>query len=169
LWNQYLAGLESASCGDVYSAIEMFRRATGYEFECSPKPWAASKEVEKQIDRLLDFPSCRLAIYGSLAPGEQNHSVLKGLSGIWSKGVVSGERHATGWGYTHGFPAIIWNSSGYKIEVKVFHSYDLRQHWRRLDRFEGIEYRRILVPVQDEAGVLVANIYVLNQSIADLA
>jgi hypothetical protein len=40
---------------------------------------------------------------------------------------------------------------------------ELPEHWKRLDEFEGADYARILVPVEDGGGTLiaVANIYAL--------
>ena len=46
------------------------------------------------------------------------------------------------------------------ISVKLFISKDLVSHWKRLDEFEGGEYRRFLVPVHGgEDLITVANIY----------
>jgi hypothetical protein len=41
-------------------------------------------------------------------------------------------------------------------------SSDLPLHWALLDEFEGVEYVRILVPIEDEDGglIAVANTYV---------
>jgi len=104
--------------------------------------------------------SKRLAIYGSLAPGESNHGLIANVPGEYSDGFVHGELHAMGWGATIGFPAMRWNPSAAVFPVKLFVSEQLPHHWERLDRFEGEEYCRILVPVYDDARVIaVANIY----------
>jgi gamma-glutamylcyclotransferase (GGCT)/AIG2-like uncharacterized protein YtfP len=54
-----------------------------------------------------DRSECRLAVYGSLAPGRENHWVLAGMSGAWQKGSVRGRLHPEGWGATEGYPAIV--------------------------------------------------------------
>jgi gamma-glutamylcyclotransferase (GGCT)/AIG2-like uncharacterized protein YtfP len=104
----------------------------------------------------------RLAVYGTLAPGERNHHVLAGLRGTWTNGVVHGERHPTGWGMTYGHPALVWDPDGPPVPVRVLHSSDLPAHWARLDAFEGDGYRRIVVPVTIGDRSEPANIYVLK-------
>jgi gamma-glutamylcyclotransferase (GGCT)/AIG2-like uncharacterized protein YtfP len=62
-----------------------------------------------------------------------------------------------------GYPAMRWDPAADCIPVDLFDSSDLEAHWTRLDEFEGEEYIRILVPVEDDDGVLaVANIYALR-------
>lgn len=51
--------------------------------------------------------------------------------------------------------------SGAPIEVFVFESRALVDHWQRLDAFEGPGYRRIAVDVSTDEGILPASIYVL--------
>jgi gamma-glutamylcyclotransferase (GGCT)/AIG2-like uncharacterized protein YtfP len=46
------------------------------------------------------------------------------------------------------------------VEVFVFESRQLPQHWHRLDTFEGPGYRRVAVDVSTAEGVLPASIYV---------
>lgn len=112
------------------------------------------------ISSLLAEPETKLAIYGTLAPGEVNHSQIAGIPGTWAEGFVRGELQMTGWGAEHGFPALVWRPDGPRVPVKLFVSPDLERHWRRLDTFEGDGYRRILVPVEDDDGlVAVANLY----------
>jgi gamma-glutamylcyclotransferase (GGCT)/AIG2-like uncharacterized protein YtfP len=103
----------------------------------------------------------KLAVYGSLAPGQPNHRELAALAGRWTADLVThGDRLDAGWGAGLGFPAIRWRLDAAPITVQLFHSEELERHWPRLDAFEGPEYRRILVPVF-RAGVLltVANLY----------
>ncbi len=111
-----------------------------------------------------DESSCRLAVYGTLAPGRKNHWVLESLDGTWAKGVVRGHLHAEGWGATDGYPAMTYDERGPEIEVQVFQSKDLPQHWARIDEFEGHEYRRIVVPVLMKPTLVVSdcNVYELN-------
>jgi gamma-glutamylcyclotransferase (GGCT)/AIG2-like uncharacterized protein YtfP len=104
----------------------------------------------------------RLAVYGSLAPGEVNHHVLGGLRGTWRDGTVRGDLHPVGWGVTYGFPALAWRADGPAVPVKLFESRDLPAHWSRLDAFEGKGYRRVVVPVTVEGeGELPAHVYVV--------
>ena len=73
---------------------------------------------------------------------------------------VRGDLRFTGWGSEYGFPAFTWRPDGPKVPVKLFTSHDLAGDWRRLDKFEGAGYCRILVPIEDDSGVVaVANLY----------
>jgi len=104
---------------------------------------------------------CRLAVYGSLAPGQSNHHRLAHLAGEWVGGfVVHGDLHATGWGAAIGYPALLWKRDGPEVEVNLFISPHLPMHWPTLDEFEGEDYRRILVPLyQERRFITVANLY----------
>jgi gamma-glutamylcyclotransferase (GGCT)/AIG2-like uncharacterized protein YtfP len=159
-WNE--RALSSAFDADEagHSILDMFEKALGREPSSYLERFVIS-EFEKQVDRLLDFPSHRLAVYGSLAPGAENQRVLSELKGVWTKGIVKGHRDAAGWGQTFGFPALIWDPNGAEIAVDLFHSPELPKHWNRIDEFEGDDYQRILVPIQQGAQVVVANIYAL--------
>lgn len=104
----------------------------------------------------------RLAIYGSLAPGRENHHELDGVNGTWSKGVVRGFLVEMGWGADMGYPAIMLDDEGDAIDVLLLQSEDLPKHWSRLDEFEGDQYQRRSVSVETETGSLLASIYTLN-------
>jgi gamma-glutamylcyclotransferase (GGCT)/AIG2-like uncharacterized protein YtfP len=103
----------------------------------------------------------RLATYGTLAPGRQNYGQLSDLPGRWLVGHVRGSLVDAGWGAKLGFPALILDSDGTPVEVFVFESEALVDHWLRLDAFEGSGYRRVAVDVSTPEGVLSASIYVL--------
>ena len=127
-----------------------------------PAARGAADLAETMLDRLLGV-SRRLAVYGSLAPGRENHSVIEGIPGEWLEGFVRGRHHPSGWGATMGYPAMRWDPAGERIPVSVLVSEALPSHWARLDRFEGNEYERILVPVEDDSGrIAAANIYALR-------
>lgn len=112
------------------------------------------------IGTLLGEPRQKLAIYGTLAPGEVNHSQIAEIPGRYTDGFVRGDLRHTGWGAEHGFPALTWRPDGPRVPAKVFHSYELERHWQRLDDFEGEGYCRILVPVEADSGVVaVAHLY----------
>jgi len=97
----------------------------------------------------------RLFIYGTLAPGESNHSVLSDLSGEWERATVTGKLINEGWGSEHGCPGLIPSSEGSEIQGYLFTSDDLANNWDMLDRFEGSDYKRVRVIVNLNNGVKV--------------
>jgi len=109
-------------------------------------------------DRATDT---RLAVYGTLAPGRVNHHQLADLKGQWQRGTVRGKLVQAGWGAALGFPGLILDSSGPLVEVFLFESLDLRDHWSRLDAYEGSGYWRVVTQVRVADGELSAYIYVL--------
>jgi gamma-glutamylcyclotransferase (GGCT)/AIG2-like uncharacterized protein YtfP len=102
---------------------------------------------------------CRLAVYGTLAPGRSNHHELAGLRGTWRAGTVRGHRVATGWGVALGYPALALDRDGDDVAVELFESANLPNHWTRLDAFEGSAYRRTWVEVMTADGAVDAWIY----------
>ena len=112
-------------------------------------------------DGVTGGPEMRLATYGTLAPGRQNHGQLSDLSGRWLVGYVRGSLVEAGWGAKLGYPALILDPDGALIEVFVFESRALPDHWHRLDAFEAPGYRRIAVDVSTADGPVSASIYVL--------
>lgn len=105
---------------------------------------------------------CRLAAYGSLAPGRANQHQLDGLTGRWFTGYVRGDLVEAGWGVDLGFPGFIADPSGSEVPVEVFESSDLPANWSRLDEFEGPAYQRTVVTVHTENGPVEAFIYALS-------
>jgi len=103
----------------------------------------------------------RLAVYGTLAPGRPNHHQLDGLAGRWIDGTVRGHLRHDGWGAELGYPGIVVDPDGHTVDVQVFESADLADHWTRLDEFEGSGYRRTVTTVSTAEGDLEASIYVL--------
>lgn len=103
----------------------------------------------------------RLATYGTLAPGRVNHHRLAGLKGQWRQGTVRGRLTDAGWGAALGYPGLVLDPSGPVVEVHLFESADLPDHWRRLDAFEGTGYRRVVTQVLTADGERDAWIYVL--------
>lgn len=111
--------------------------------------------LEVVFEALIDFPTDRLAVYGSLAPGQANYAVLADIPGTWEDGFVRGVLQQK-----DGFDSFKWRQSGAKVQVKIFVSPTLKKHWERIDRFEGKQYRRILSPIDNvHGGVVVANIF----------
>ncbi|HEY4827348.1 MAG TPA: gamma-glutamylcyclotransferase [Solirubrobacteraceae bacterium] len=113
----------------------------------------------------MDGPDTRLATYGTLAPGRPNHGQLAGLSGRWLVGHVRGSLVEAGWGAELGYPGLLLDGDGALVQVDVFESSSLPDHWRRLDAFEGPGYRRVAVDVSTAEGSVRASIYVLAETI----
>lgn len=101
----------------------------------------------------------RLAVYGTLAPGEPNHDQVAGLEGRWTEGVVWGRRVEEGWGADLGYPALRLDPDGEPIRVALLESRDLPRAWPRLDRFEGPAYRRVTAPVATAEGLRLSQLY----------
>jgi gamma-glutamylcyclotransferase (GGCT)/AIG2-like uncharacterized protein YtfP len=148
----------SARGRDLISALT---KVNASRMSSSAASSRAEPEWDEAVREAIRSASHRLAVYGSLAPGEPNHHVIEAIRGAWTIGFVRGQREESGWGSGLGYPAITWKPDGDPVPVKLLTSPDLPLHWRRLDSFEGAEYVRILVPVEDEAGGLLAvsNIY----------
>jgi gamma-glutamylcyclotransferase (GGCT)/AIG2-like uncharacterized protein YtfP len=109
-----------------------------------------------------DGADTRLATYGSLAPGRFNHGQLAALNGRWQRGTVQGKLVDAGWGASLGFPGLILDPSGPVVDVYLFESLDLLDHWARLDEFEGPGYRRVVTPIRTTEGDVDAYIYVVS-------
>ena len=118
--------------------------------------------VDKTVD-LSGAPDTRLAIYGTLAPGRVNHHQISALAGKWRRGTVKGKLFPSGWGAAVGFPGLILDPLGLSVDVDLFESADLPEHWARLDEFEGSGYRRVVTTVKTEEGERSAWIYVLAE------
>lgn len=106
----------------------------------------------------------RLATYGTLAPGRPNHHQLAALSGEWSQGRVRGRLLEAGWGASLGYPGLVLDPDGAALDVQLFRSDDLLEHWARLDAFEGDGYRRVVAPILTADGEVEAYIYVLAEA-----
>ncbi len=113
-------------------------------------------------DRGACEADCRLAVYGSLAPGGPNHHQLGDLPGRWVEGTVRGELHQQGWGAELGYPGLTLDPDGPQIRVQVFESPALPDHWNRLDGFEGSGYQRAVTVARTVEGDLLTSIYVLT-------
>ena len=105
--------------------------------------------------------TCRLAVYGSLAPGRPNHHQLSDLAGRWIEGTVRGRLRQEGWGAELGYPGLVLDPGGPTVGVQLFDSPDLADHWTSLDEFEGSGYLRTVTAVSTAEGDLLASIYVL--------
>lgn len=106
----------------------------------------------------------RLATYGTLAPNRINNHQLDGLEGQWSKGTIQGKLEHAGWGAAHGYPGLRPEPKEDVIEVFIFESADLPDHWARLDAFEGDGYQRGTIIAMTDRGPLDVSIYFLAAS-----
>lgn len=104
----------------------------------------------------------RLAVYGTLAPGESNHHQLADLRGVWRSGTVRGTFDPKGFGKTGGYPGLTPDPAAGEARVQVFESADLPAHWARLDAFEGAAYRRMVVRVKTDDGEVEAYLYAVD-------
>jgi gamma-glutamylcyclotransferase (GGCT)/AIG2-like uncharacterized protein YtfP len=114
---------------------------------------------------IFDQPDRRIAVYGTLRPGEPNHSKLSRLQGVWRDAQVRGNVFQD-----TGLPHFVWDVAALEIQVKIFESANLEKSWAELDRFEGQSYQRIWVvaSLQDDGALNVANIYALNSRTSDV-
>jgi gamma-glutamylcyclotransferase (GGCT)/AIG2-like uncharacterized protein YtfP len=102
--------------------------------------------AERQLDAHFRT-SHTLAVYGTLAPGQPNHHIVAPLGGEWTDGLIEGDLLPVGWGAALGYPGFRPRVGGAAVAVQVLTAPLLATAWPTLDRFEGPEYQRILVPV----------------------
>ena len=70
-----------------------------------------------------------------------------------------------GWGKWNGYPGIILNNEADEIKGYVFSSRELKEHWDRLDEFEGKDYSRVKTSAKlDDGSEINAFIYELKES-----
>ena len=111
-------------------------------------------DIPPAFEQMFGHPSTRLAVYGSLRPGESNHRQLATVPGNWLDGTVKGRINQPG-----EYLEFTWDVSSPELAVKVLTSDRLCDHFDRLDEFEGEDYRRILVPVMIAEKVQICHIY----------
>ena len=113
---------------------------------------------------MSDAQTNRLFVYGTLAPGQCNHSVLADIPGTWVPASLCGVLYEEGWGAEMGCPGIVPDPAGNAVAGFLLSADTLEAHWARLDEFEGAGYRRVCVDVQTEGGSSVtAHVYALNR------
>jgi gamma-glutamylcyclotransferase (GGCT)/AIG2-like uncharacterized protein YtfP len=131
------------------------------------------RHAERRLDALFGT-SHTLVVYGTLAPGRPNHHVVAPLGGEWTDGLIEGELLPAGWGVALGYPGFRPRVGGAAVAVQVLTAPSLETAWPTLDRFEGPEYQRVLVPVfstelgpgqADERRLYkVANLYAVTEA-----
>ena len=121
------------------------------------------QECQAAIKSLEPVTMERLFVYGTLAPGQANHSVLASIPGTWETAVIRGKLLDKGWGSEMGCPGIVPSEEGEEVNGYVLASEHLSEHWEMLDKFEGTGYKRQLARVKIDSGDLVnAYVYALN-------
>ncbi|RKY39559.1 MAG: hypothetical protein DRP85_09720 [Candidatus Makaraimicrobium thalassicum] len=115
----------------------------------------------RSVELLLGSPGNRLAVYGTLRPGESNHRVIAGIKGEWISGFVRGRMEEY-----YGFPFFVPDARSGTVPVEVLTSSELCNSWAAIDRFEGRWYDRSLIPILDSNGevLAIANIYCKSRS-----
>ena len=104
-----------------------------------------------------------LFVYGTLGPDRPNEHILRNIGGSWEEASVTGKLHQEGWGATMGYPAIVLDKNGAKVEGFLFSSDNIAAHWHELDEFEGEAYERIVSKVKlNDKTIVDAYIYVLK-------
>jgi gamma-glutamylcyclotransferase (GGCT)/AIG2-like uncharacterized protein YtfP len=106
------------------------------------------------LDLLLDRPEERLVIYGTLAPGRENHHIIADIRGSYRACTVHGRIDRV-----DGLPYFTWAPAAKRLEAQLFSSAELPLKWDYLDRFEGAGYKRRLIPATSDRGLCVASIY----------
>ncbi|USE38165.1 gamma-glutamylcyclotransferase [Endozoicomonas sp. SCSIO W0465] len=94
----------------------------------------------------------RLFVYGTLAPGRENHYVLEKVPGVWEPATLRGFLLDKGWGAAMGYPGIMPSDEGGVVKGWVLTSTELADCWKRIDTFEGDGYKRISAEVIFENG-----------------
>ena len=102
-----------------------------------------------------------LAVYGTLAPGESNHWVVRSIGGEWVPGRVRGYQFEITWGPADGYAGFLPEPDGNDVAVMVLVSEQLDKNWHTIDDFEGDGYRREVIAVTLDDGTSIdAWIYV---------
>lgn len=97
-------------------------------------------------------PDRALAVYGTLAPGQSNHTVVAGIDARWVEATIRGHRFTARWRDTPGYPGFRPDRNGPVVPVLILVADELPDHWDRLDEFEGPGYRRVEIDVFDRTG-----------------
>jgi gamma-glutamylcyclotransferase (GGCT)/AIG2-like uncharacterized protein YtfP len=96
-----------------------------------------------------------LVVYGTLAPGRENHHLLAALAGEWSEVTIEGEL-----GSWEGYPIFRCVAGGPEVPAWLLRSPELPDHYARLDRFEGAAYVRRVIRYLGPDGPGEAHCYV---------
>jgi gamma-glutamylcyclotransferase (GGCT)/AIG2-like uncharacterized protein YtfP len=94
--------------------------------------------LEELVDFILERPSQKLAVYGTLKPGQPNYGMLRDIDGSWTPVRLNGclTRLAC--------PPFPSRPRAAQCEAELLISAELANHWSQLDEFEGSGYTRQL-------------------------
>ncbi len=106
------------------------------------------------MNEMTDNPETKLIVYGSLAPGEANHFLLAGLTGVWRRCHIRGRL-----GHYRGFKSFRYDPRGPEHQAWLLESAELPRLIPDLDDFEGEEYERIIIPAQVTGRWVLAQVY----------
>ncbi len=113
----------------------------------------------------INDPNKVLIVYGSLAPGRDNHQEMRNIPGKWKEAIIHGKLMESGWGQQLGYPGIRFEPIEELKEISCFvlFSQDLPNHLGILDEFEGEDYCRVMAPYRLLDGTQgIGNIYALK-------
>lgn len=102
----------------------------------------SGETVTAQVYQTVLHEGIAFATYGTLAPGEVNHWVVRRIPGVWLSADVRGYRYELTWGPAEGYPGLTLSGDGHRVPVEVLVSTELERYWAELDRFEGPGYVR---------------------------
>ena len=123
--------------------------------DLNPSTEALASSLPSSTDTSRPSPD-RLFVYGTLAPGESNAHVLRGVKGRWSAATVRGHViPVVDRGPAAGYPGIVLDGEEGRVHGLLFSSALLAEHWTRLDDFEGDGYERVLVRAEQAGGITV--------------
>jgi len=106
----------------------------------------------------------RLFVYGTLMPNKIHHVILKKINGVWQKGFVLGEIKKIKLNNFAYSAIILSKSKNKKVFGYLFTSYALKFLWKKIDNFEGSNYKRKISQVfLTNNNKVEANIYCLNE------
>ena len=88
-----------------------------------------------------------LFVYGTLQKGMQHQSILGKIKGKWKKGYVNGKLYNISAGPDYGYPGLKLDPKGLKIYGMIFQSKDLENYIKKIDKFEGNNYKRVISKV----------------------
>ena len=93
-----------------------------------------------------------LFVYGTLQKGKQHERILGNIQGKWKKGYVNGKLHNISSGQDYGYPGLKLDPKGSKVYGMIFQSKDLKNYIKKIDKFEGNNYKRVISKVYLEDG-----------------
>ena len=96
-----------------------------------------------------------LFVYGTLQKGKQHERILKKLNGTWKKGYVTGKLLNLSSGPEYGYPGLKLDKKGSKIYGMIFQSKDLNDFIKKIDKFEGDSYKRVISKIKLKDGTQI--------------